>query len=90
MRSFTDQAGQGWIAIAREEETPRHHGRWYLLFKSEGTGAAPEFPLTEIRWQTRETAERTIRTMSEKELNRRLAVALARAPRAVTENATAA
>ena len=76
MRSIMDETGAEWIADAREEETPRHHGRWYMVFRrADGTA---EFPLPEFRWQTCETAERSIGTMSEFELRRRLLGAAAR------------
>jgi hypothetical protein len=69
MRSFTDDTGTDWTATAREENTPRHHGRWYLVFEgAEGL----LLPMPEVRWQTRATAERTLRTMSRFELLRRL------------------
>lgn len=71
MRTFTDERGDAWIADARQDETPRHHGRWYLVFRP-ADRAEPELPMPEVRWQTRETAERTVRTMSETELRRRL------------------
>ena len=68
MRKFTDQNGAGWVAGARQEVTPRHHTRWYLILESpDGT----EFPVPEVRWQTRATAERTLSAMSEFELRRR-------------------
>jgi len=77
MRSFHDAAGREWLADAVEEATPRHHGRWYLVFRpAEGDG--PVLPMPEVRWQTRETAERTVNTMSVTELRRRLAAARAR------------
>ncbi|HUH12334.1 MAG TPA: hypothetical protein VMK65_04460 [Longimicrobiales bacterium] len=69
MRRFTDAEGRGWTATVREEETPRHHGRWYLVLEAEVGGDA--LPMPEVRWQTRESAERTIATMSEHELRRR-------------------
>jgi hypothetical protein len=68
MRSFTDDAGTEWIADAHEEDTPRHHGRWYLVFRS----GEQELPMPEVRWQTRSSAERIIKTMSDFELRRRL------------------
>ena len=71
MRSFTDEQGREWTATAHEEDTPRHHGRWYLVFHPTGA-ETPSLPATDVRWQTRATAERTIRTLSEVELRRRL------------------
>ena len=76
MRSIKDDTGSEWIADAREEETPRHHGRWYMVFRR--ADGDTEYPLPEFRWQTYDTAERTIRTMSEFELRRRLLGAGAR------------
>jgi|GEM_PF-480625 len=70
MRNFTDEQGATWIADVREEATPRHHGRWYLLFRNAQDGSEIEMP--EVRWQTRATGERTIRTMADFELRRRL------------------
>jgi hypothetical protein len=70
MRSFSDENGQVWQAEVHEEQVPRHHGRWYLVFK-QGNGAAP-LPMPEVRWQTRSSAERILNTMSEFELRRRL------------------
>lgn len=74
MKRFTGEDGREWVAGAREEETPRHHGRWYLVI---GPAEGGEEPLSvpEVRWQTRHTAERTLRTMSEFELRRRLRIA---------------
>lgn len=79
MRSFIDESGREWVATALEEATPRHHGRWHLALHPANE---PERVLTlrEVRWQTRATAERTLRTMSEVELRRRLRIALDRAP----------
>ena len=71
MKAFKDEHGNTWIATAAEEATPRHHGKWYLVFHPEGDpGAVYEVP--EIRWQTRATAERTLQTMADFELRRRI------------------
>lgn len=80
MRAFDDEAGREWVATAHEEKTPRHHGRWVLVFHP--TGEQDEaLPFPEVRWQTRETAERTVLTMSRAELLRRLEIVLRRAGR---------
>lgn len=76
MRSFTDEAGRIWIADVREEDSPRHHTRFYLVFRDEAGSA--EYPMQEARWQNRRTAARTIATMSEFELRRRLLNAVGR------------
>lgn len=71
MRTFQDLEGRAWTASAREEQTPRHHGRWYLVFHPEDAGE-PVLAMPEVRWQSRASAERTLRTMGTWELQRRL------------------
>jgi hypothetical protein len=71
MKGFVDGEGRRWVATAREERTPRHHGRWYLVFHPDGDEERA-LTMPEVRWQTRATAERTLKTMSEFELRRRL------------------
>jgi hypothetical protein len=71
MTRFEDTDGTAWVASALEEPTPRHHGRWYLVFHPADSPAAV-LAMPEVRWQTRATAERTLRTMSVFELRRRL------------------
>jgi hypothetical protein len=77
MKSFQDETGNPWVASAREEQTPRHHGRWYLVIHPAGQ---PERlrPMAEVRWQSRASAQRTLATMSDFELRRRLHVLLER------------
>lgn len=77
MKRFNDDRGRAWIADAREEDTPRHHGRWYLVIRPED-GEGDEVMLPEVRWQSRHTAERTLVSMSEFELQRRLRMATRR------------
>lgn len=77
MKRFTDEQGREWVATAAEEKTPRHHGRWYMVFSADGA-AGDQVPVPEVRWQTAATAARTIRTMSDFELRRRLKSALLR------------
>lgn len=74
MKNFTDSEGRDWVATALEEETPRHHGRWYLVIRP-ADGDGPELMLPEVRWQSRHTAERTVQSMSDFELRRRLRMA---------------
>jgi hypothetical protein len=88
MRNFTDDQGAQWTASAREEDTPRHHGRWYLVLHPEGA-EEPFLPVPEIRWQTAASARRTLGTMSQFELRRRLAAAQIRADLPPTADATA-
>lgn len=78
MVTFESETGARWVAGAREEDTPRHHGRWYMILHPEGNEAGV-LTLPEVRWQTRASAERTLETMSLFEMRRRLAIAQRRA-----------
>lgn len=71
MKNFTGADGREWVATAAEEDVPRHHGRWYMVVHP-ANEAGPQLVLPEVRWQSRHTAERSIRSMSEFELRRRL------------------
>lgn len=73
MKTFKGEDGREWVATAREEDTPRHHGRWYMVLHPE-SGDGLELMIPEIRWKNRMTADRTIRAMSEFELRRRLRI----------------
>lgn len=77
MRQFKDVHGREWVATAREEQTPRHHGRFYLVFRP-ADAEGPLFAMEEVRWQSRASAERTLRTMGSWELQRRIAWVLQR------------
>jgi hypothetical protein len=77
MKRFTAEDGREWVATALEEDTPRHHGRWYLaLHPADDTEL--ELAVPEVRWKNRHTAERTLATMSDFELQRRLRIAARR------------
>jgi hypothetical protein len=78
MRTFRDESGREWVATTREEITPRHHGRWYLVFQPADRSSVA-LPMPEVRWQTAVTGKRTLATMSEFELQKRLATVLGRA-----------
>ena len=77
MKEFKDEQGRSWVATALRETTERHHGVWYLVFHPSGDPAR-HLDVDEVRWQTEATAARTLRTMSEFELRRRLKTAVAR------------
>jgi hypothetical protein len=78
MKQFADADGGEWVASAREEQTPRHHGRWYMVFHSAQDDSAL-LAMPEVRWQTQATASRTLRSMSVFELRRRLHIVRERA-----------
>ena len=76
MKEFTDGEGRSWVASAQEEESPDYKGRHYMVMKSADDGRT--LPLRDVRWNSERTARRTIETMSEVELRRRLRVARGR------------
>lgn len=68
-----------WTATVAEADGFDYKGRFFLSFQREGGEAVP---LRDIRWNSPHTAERTLATMSEAELRRRLRAALLRSGRA--------
>jgi len=81
MREFTDGAGAGWIATVRERPGPDYKGRYFFWVEPRdgGEGVA----LLDVRWNSERTAQRTLETMSEVELRRRLKSAVGRGAAAV-------
>ncbi len=78
MRDFTDREGRTWTASVGEDTRRDYKGRFYLVMRP------AEMPdeavtLTDVRWNSRRTAQRTLETMSVVELRRRLRSALGRA-----------
>ena len=71
MKVFKDEHGNSWVARASEEETPRHHGTWYLTIHSEND-PSKVYEFQTIRWQTASSAARILETISDFELRRRL------------------
>ncbi len=79
MRDFTDSAGATWHASVQERSGTDYKGRFeFVVWPDGGNPAEDALPLEEIRWNSEATAERTLRTMSELELRRRLRTALGR------------
>ena len=77
MRDFTDANGNSWTASVREEQGADYKGRFYLVLVPSGDeGRAVS--LDDIRWNSERTARRTLDTMSEVELRRRLRSAVGR------------
>lgn len=81
MRTFEDEEGRRWRATVRERPGPDYKGRYYFYVRPEEADDEDGVALLDIRWNSRRTAERTLRTMSEFELRRRL-----RSARGRTEN----
>ncbi len=79
MREFLDSQGGTWVATVRSEAGLDYKGRHHLYFHPEGAdGQGVE--LLDVKWNSQDTAERTLATMSGVELRRRLRSALGRGP----------
>ena len=77
MRTFLDEDGSLWQVDVAERPGGDYKGRFHLMLRPDGEdGQGLELP--EVRWNSRYTAERTVRTMSDVELRRRLRSALGR------------
>jgi hypothetical protein len=76
MRDFTDGSGTGWVATVRERPGPDYKGRYYFFLEPRGGGEG--VALVDVRWNSERTAQRTLQTMSEVELRRRLRSATGR------------
>lgn len=77
MREFVDAEGQRWTATIEGREGPDYQGRFHFVLQPEGGGAP--VALEDVRWNSGHTARRTLETMSEVELRRRLRSARGRA-----------
>ena len=80
MREFTDADGARWRASAREEASTDYKGRYFLVLEPVDGATSDTLDLREVRWNSERTAARTISTMSQFELRRRLRSALGRNP----------
>ncbi|MDE2762454.1 MAG: hypothetical protein OXQ94_18750 [Gemmatimonadota bacterium] len=69
------------MASVAREEGGDYKGRFYLVLKRAAGGDGPPVFLTDVRWNSRRTAQRTLATMSDIELRRRMRSALGRAAR---------
>jgi hypothetical protein len=78
MREFRDEEGASWIASVQERQGDDYKGRFVFVLSPKGGATEDAVPLDDVRWNSAKTAERTLRTMSEKELRRRLGIALRR------------
>lgn len=78
MRTFEDGSGDRWVATVQERPGPDYKGRYYFHLLPEGGSEADAVSLVDVRWNSRRTAERTLETMSDVELRRRLRSAVGR------------
>ena len=79
MRDFLDSDGDAWGATVRSREGLDFKGRHHLYFYPEGA-ADQGVELLDVKWNSQDTAERTLATMSGGELRKRLRSALGRGP----------
>ena len=77
MRAFTDREGRSWEALVEEQPGTDYKGRYFMVLRP-ADAPQKEYRLEDIRWNTERTAERTLETMSEVELRRRLRSAVGR------------
>jgi hypothetical protein len=75
MREFADAEGRSWTATVVAEETTDYKGRYHLVMEAED---AERVELTDVRWNSERSANRTIDSMSVVELRRRLRSATGR------------
>lgn len=77
MRTFEDESGRRWVADITERLGPDYKGRFHLVMNQEGVGERVD--LKDVRWNSSRSAQRTLETMSDVELRRRLRQATGRA-----------
>lgn len=78
MREFEDRDGGSWVATVRERPGPDYKGQYYFFVRPEGGSQEDGVALLDVRWNSLRTAERTLDTMSDVELRRRLRQAVGR------------
>jgi len=72
VRTFRDHSGDDWVATVDCDEGTNYKGRWFFKMKPEEGDEDDAVHLTDVRWNSERTARRTLETMSEVELRRRL------------------
>ena len=71
VREFNDGEGRSWTASVGQREGLDYKGRFFFVaHPTDGEG--PEVSLEDVRWNSEKTARRTLETMSDVELRRRL------------------
>ena len=75
MREFSAGDGTQWTAAVHEASGPDYKGRFSFVLSDETGG---EYALVDVRWNNARTAQKTLDTMSETELRRRLRSATGR------------
>lgn len=82
MRDFEDADGRRWMASVRERPGPDYKGRYYFFMVPGDGDDSDGLALLDVRWNSERTARRTLETMSEVELRRRLRQGVGRGGRA--------
>ena len=72
MREFEDETGARWVAEVGMRPGKDFKGRYYFLARPGDEGSDEAVALMDVRWNSERTARRTLQTMSEVELRRRL------------------
>lgn len=78
-REFEDEAGAPWRAGVDRHPGLDFKGRYFFVVRPDGGEPGSDVALEDLRWNSEESAQRTLRTMSGVELRRRLREARARA-----------
>lgn len=83
MREFNDDAGRSWTATVVDRGGMDFKGRYHFVVHPTDD---PDNPLSleDVRWNSEKTARRTLETMSDVELRRRLRSARGRASTPLT------
>jgi hypothetical protein len=78
MRAFRDEHDAVWVATVRARPGRDYKGRYYFFVRPEAGAEGEGIALLDVRWNSERTAQRTLTTMSEVELRRRLGSARGR------------
>jgi hypothetical protein len=78
LRDFADADGRPWQASVFEEAGTDYKGRLYMVLSPSDRDDGSTVKLEDVRWNSERAARRSLETMSEVELRRRLRSALGR------------
>jgi hypothetical protein len=78
MREFTDPEGRTWLATVRGGGGADYKGRVCLVMEPVGGAGEGALELHDVRWNSERTARRSLASMSDVELRRRLRMAVGR------------